>query len=112
MFIAAFPPNPKVNGQPGSLGDDGTNGIFPRASGSFHPGGANFAYADGSVHFIKDTINSWALTSAIGSKGNSYPAGSTWNSSCFIWNSGTAQPGVYQALSSRSSGEVISSDTY
>jgi prepilin-type N-terminal cleavage/methylation domain-containing protein/prepilin-type processing-associated H-X9-DG protein len=31
---------------------------------SFHPGGVNVVFADGSVHFIKDTVNSytwWAL---------------------------------------------------
>jgi prepilin-type N-terminal cleavage/methylation domain-containing protein/prepilin-type processing-associated H-X9-DG protein len=53
-------------------------GVDNGAFGSFHPGGTNFAFADGSVHFIKDTINL----------------------------------GVFQALSTRNLGEVISSDQY
>jgi prepilin-type processing-associated H-X9-DG protein len=29
---------------------------------SFHPGGLNVAFCDGSVHFIKDSISSWQTT--------------------------------------------------
>jgi prepilin-type processing-associated H-X9-DG protein len=43
-----------------------------------HPGGANFAMADGSVKFLKQTIN--------------FP--------------------IYQALSTRALGEIVSSDSY
>ena len=35
--------------------------------GSFHPGGANFAYADGSVHMINDDIDD-SLYTALGSR--------------------------------------------
>jgi prepilin-type N-terminal cleavage/methylation domain-containing protein/prepilin-type processing-associated H-X9-DG protein len=80
-------------------------------AGSFHPGGANFAFADGSVKFLKDTINSWTINeTAAAQTGGPVPTGLSFSAG--IWSIGTGQPGAYQALSSRSRGEVISSDAY
>jgi prepilin-type N-terminal cleavage/methylation domain-containing protein/prepilin-type processing-associated H-X9-DG protein len=72
-------------------------------SASFHPGGVNTAFADGSVHFIKNSISSWnslSITRVTGSNGATctIPAG--------------VIPGVWQALSTINGGEVISSDSY
>ena len=33
--------------------------VTAEGASSFHPGGANFAFCDGSVKFIKETISSW-----------------------------------------------------
>ncbi len=82
---------------------------------SFHPGGVNAAFADGSVHFIKDTIDCWKLTSsgdpvgAVANQGNGTPP--------IPMNYGYVLPpgtyvGVYQKLATRNGGEVLSSDQF
>jgi prepilin-type N-terminal cleavage/methylation domain-containing protein/prepilin-type processing-associated H-X9-DG protein len=73
---------------------------------SFHPAGCNFAFADGSVRFIKESIQSWAYNPATG-----YPNGLTDVNGIYTLAPGT-QFGVFQALSTRAGGEVISADQY
>jgi prepilin-type processing-associated H-X9-DG protein len=107
LLSTYYPPNVGLTGvNAGSIGY-----YYPEAATSYHPGGANFAFCDGSVKFLKDTINSWSYSASAGPNGSLLPVGVSYAN--FIYTIGqTAQLGVYQKLSTRNFAEVISSDTY
>ena len=103
-----YPPNIPINPLYYTTGvwqspdgcDSRTGNIPTFTSMSFHPGGVNCGFADGSVHFIKSSISSWnsLAIQRINSPACTVPPG--------------VQQGVWQSLSTINGGEVISSDQY
>jgi prepilin-type N-terminal cleavage/methylation domain-containing protein/prepilin-type processing-associated H-X9-DG protein len=83
---------------------------------SFHPGGVNSAMCDGSVRFIKDTIDCWTIATPAS---NGLPLGATTEIFSSVgpgdygFNLATVtRMGVWQKLSTRAGSEVVSSDSY
>jgi prepilin-type N-terminal cleavage/methylation domain-containing protein/prepilin-type processing-associated H-X9-DG protein len=109
-----WPINPQKR-LPYSCNDQTTGSNAIGAVSSMHPGGANVAFCDGSVRFVKETIDTWAN---VPTGTNCPPPGVTFTGTPSagtgpIWtiNPG-AKVGVWQQLSTRAGGEVISSDAY
>jgi prepilin-type N-terminal cleavage/methylation domain-containing protein/prepilin-type processing-associated H-X9-DG protein len=105
LFTSFYPLNPQNKVQ--NVYGDGLTEAFLGAASSVHPGGANFAMADGSVRFIKDTIDSWPMDSQTAT-----PLGVIQDSNGLFQLTGGARFHVYQALTTRKGGEVISGDSY
>lgn len=87
LVTTRYPPNYTKN-----VGDSSGSALFDGAS-SMHPGGLNALFADGSVRFIRDSINSTKYNNRIDR---------------FQFK----PDGVWQALGTRNGGEVISSDSF
>jgi prepilin-type N-terminal cleavage/methylation domain-containing protein/prepilin-type processing-associated H-X9-DG protein len=104
MSETYYPLNSQFKGLP--LIDGSTDEDWVMTVGSFHPGGANVGFCDGSVKFIKDSIQSVTYNSSDGS----VPA-FVYSGHIFAIAPG-AQTGVWQQLSTRNFGEVVSSDQY
>jgi len=75
------------------------------AASSLHPNGLNVLLGDGGVRFVRDTINSWPYDNDTGQ-----PAGAT--RAAGGWWENAPRAGVWQALSTRSGGELADLDSY
>ena len=102
-FWTIFPLNPfrKIPDTPETY-----SSAYTSSASSFHPNGAYFAFADGSVRFLKDSINSWAADST------GYPLGVSEDDQGFFHLKPGTQLGIYQMLSTRACNESISADSY
>ncbi len=100
IFTSFYPLNPQWKVQ--NVSGDGLTEAFIGAASSYHPGGANFAMADGSVRWISDKINSWPMNAQTAT-----PLGVSLDANGLFQLAPGTRFGVYQALTTRAGGEVV-----
>ncbi len=96
LFTTFYPPNAYRR----------VKAAVPDAASSMHPGGLNALMADGSVRFIKDTIQTWPYDAGTG-----WPVGEAYHTPEGFWQN-VPPAGIWQALGTRSGGEVIGEGQY
>jgi prepilin-type N-terminal cleavage/methylation domain-containing protein/prepilin-type processing-associated H-X9-DG protein len=103
-----YPLNPQHNGVFDEWTPDGLCHAYVAAVSSEHPGGADLAFGDGSVRFLKETIDSWRPDKVSG-----LPPGVTRDPVTGTYTIGpTAHVGVWQKLTTRNCGDVIDANGY
>jgi prepilin-type N-terminal cleavage/methylation domain-containing protein/prepilin-type processing-associated H-X9-DG protein len=78
---------------------------WTNSASSMHPDGLNALMGDGSVRFIKDSVQSWPFNPNSGN-----PAGASQNGQGAWVN--LPPPGVWQILSTRAGGEIAAGGAY
>jgi prepilin-type processing-associated H-X9-DG protein len=107
LFSALYPMNPQRIDKDGSL--PFTESLYWASSASsLHPGGANFAMLDGSVRFIKESVDCWTIDPATSLPPGLFQGG---NPVLYSWGQ-DLHWGVYQKLATRNFNDLVVGGSY